>query len=396
MTAFAHIPGHRFLHAPGPTHLHRAVLEAMGRQPLDHGDPRLPALVAACEDGLKKLMGSPQAHVFLYATNGHGAWEAAHANLFSVGDTVLIPGTGHFSESWAIQTEALGAQVIRTPWIEGFPLDPQVIEAALKADTEHRIKAVLTVHTDTASGMTNDLAAIRAAIDAARHPALFVVDVVASLGAAPFNMDQVRANVVIGASQKGLMCTPGLGFCGVDAQALDVARRNPNPRFYWDWIRRLGKESYFKFCGTAPQNLLMGMEAAFGLIAHEGIDQVFARHDRIARATQAAVQCWSRAGQFGFFSQVAAARSVSVTAITVAPGIDVEALRTVARERFQVAFAGGLGPMTGRMFRIGHLGDINEAMIMGCLGGIEAAFAVQGIPFESGLAAAARSLSQSI
>ncbi len=392
MTATKHIPGHRFLHAPGPTHLHHAVVEAMSRQPLDHGDPRLPEVVAACEHGIKKLLNSQNAHVFLYATNGHGAWEAAHANLFEVGDTVLIPGTGHFSESWAVQSEALGAKVIRTPWAEGYPLDPQVIEAALRADTSHAIKAVLTVHTDTASGMTNDLAAIRAAIDAARHPALYVVDVVASLGAAPFDMAALRANVVIGASQKGLMCTPGLGLCAVDEAAMAIARRNPNPRFYWDWQRRLGEHSYQKFCGTAPQNLLMGMQAAFELIDNEGIHNVFARHRRIARATQAAVQCWSQKGQFGFFSKVEAARSVSVTAITVKEGIDVEALRTVARERFQVAFAGGLGPLTGKIFRIGHLGDINEAMILGCLGGIEAAMAVQGMAFAPGVCAAAASL----
>ena len=386
------IPGHRFLHAPGPTHLHHAVLEAMSRQPLDHGDPRLPELVAACESGIRKLLNSPTANVFMYAANGHGAWEAAHANLFAPGDTVLIPGTGHFSEQWALQSEALGVRVIRTPWIEGFPLDANVIEAALRADPSHAIKAVLTVHTDTASGMTNDLAAIRAAMDASRHPALFVVDVVASLGASPFNMAALRANVVIGASQKGLMCTPGLGFCAADATAMDVAKQNPNPRYYWDWLRRLGEHSYQKFCGTAPQNLLMGMQAAFELIEQEGIANVFARHRRIARATHVAVQCWSRAGQFGFFSKVEEARSVSVTAITVKDGIDAEALRTVARERFQVAFAAGLGPLTGKIFRIGHLGDINEAMILGCLGGIEAAMTIQGLAFEPGVSAAAASM----
>ena len=392
MNRSAHIPGHRFLHAPGPTHLHQAVLEAMSRQPLDHGDPRLTELVDACLHGIRTVLNAPAAHVFLYAANGHGAWEAAQANLLAPGDTVLIPGTGHFSEQWALQTEALGAKVIRTPWVEGFPLEPQVIEAALRADKNRAIKAVFTVHTDTASGMSNDLVAIRAAIDAAQHPALFVVDVVASLAAAPFDMAALRANVAIGASQKGLMCTPGLGLCVVDEAAMAVARQNPTPRYYWDWERRLGEHTYQKFCGTAPQNLLMGLQAAFGLIEQEGLENVYARHHRIARATQAAVQCWSQAGQFGFFSKVAAARSVSITAITVKDGIDVEALRTVARERFQVAFAGGLGPLTGKIFRIGHLGDINEAMILGCLGGIEAAMTVQGLAFEPGVSAAAASM----
>lgn len=383
------IPGHRFLHAPGPTHVPQEVMEAMSRQPLDHGDPRLDGYIAAVESGLKRLLQTQAADVFMYAANGHGAWEATIVNLVAPGQTVLIAGTGHFSESWAQQTEALGVRVIRTPWIEGFPIDPNVIEAALRADTQHEIVAVFTVHTDTASGMTNDLAAIRAAMDAARHPALYVVDVVASLGAAPFAMDALRANVVMGASQKGLMCPPGIGFCAVDETALAVARRNPNPRYYWDWVRRKGDASYMKFCGTAPQLLLMGMQASLDLIFQEGLDEVFARHARIAQATQAAVACWSTSGNFGFFSQVPEARSVSITAITVAPGIDIEGFRTIARERFQVAFAGGLGPMTGRVFRIGHLGSMNSAMILGALSGIEAALTVQGVPFGAGGVAAA-------
>ncbi len=395
MTSPQRIPGRRFLHSPGPTHVPGEVMEAMSRQPMDHGDPRLDAIIASCESGLKNLLQTQDADVFMYAANGHGVWEATVVNLLAPGQAVLIAGTGHFSESWAVQAEALGARVIRTPWVEGYPIDAQVIEAALRADTHHAIVAVFTVHTDTASGMTNDLAAVRAAIDAVGHPALFVVDVVASLGAAPFAMDALRVNVVLGASQKGLMCPPGLGFCAVDEQALAVARRNPNPRFYWDWGLRKNAVSYRKFCGTAPQNLLMGLQAALALIELEGPEEVFARHRRIARATQAAVACWSQPGALGLFSKVPAALSVSITAITVTPEVDVEALRSVARERFQVAFAGGLGPMTGRLFRIGHLGDVNPAMILGCLAGIEAAMSVQSVPFgPGGVQAAINSLAQ--
>ncbi|MBC7608665.1 MAG: aminotransferase class V-fold PLP-dependent enzyme [Polaromonas sp.] len=378
------IPGRRFVHSPGPTNVPPEVIEAMSRQPMDLADTRLDPIIANCESGLKKLLQTKTADVFMYAANGHGAWEAAIVNLLAPGQTVLVAGTGHFSESWALQTEALGGTVIRTPWVEGFPIDANVIEAALRADTTRQIVAVFTVHTDTASGMTSDLAAIRGAIDAAGHPALFVVDVVASLAAAPFDMDTLRANVVVGASQKGLMCPPGLGFVAADEEAMAVAARNPNPRFYWDWKRRQSDLGYRKFCGTAPQNLLMGLQAALDLIFLEGIEEVFARHDRIAKATHAAVSCWSEAGALQFFSKVPEARSVSITAVEVAPGIDVEALRTVAREQFQVAFAGGLGPLAGRLFRIGHLGDMNTAMILGCLGGIEAAMQVTGVPFGSG------------
>jgi alanine-glyoxylate transaminase/serine-glyoxylate transaminase/serine-pyruvate transaminase len=255
------------------------------------------------------------------------------------------------------------------------------IEALLRADTRGEIKAVFAVHTDTASSITHDMAGIRAAIDAAGHPAILVADVVASLGAAPFDMGALGANVAVGASQKGLMCPPGLGFLAVDAKAAEVANRNKAPRYYWDWNRRRGNYSYQKFCGTPPQNLLYGLEAALGLIDREGLDAVIARHSQLARAVHAAVEQWSTAGALSMHCKVPEARSSSVTTIEVREGIDIAALRAVARERFQVAFAGGLGPFEGKAFRIGHLGDLNAAMILGCLAGVEAAMLAQGIPF---------------
>jgi len=254
----------------------------------------------------------------------------------------------------------------------------------LRDDRDHRIGAVFVVHTDTASGTTSDVAAIRRAIDAARHPALFVVDVVASLAAAPFAMDALGADVAIGASQKGLMVHPGLAIVAANARALAVAAANRVPRFYWDWERRRSDHSYRKFCGTPPLALLAGLEAALELIAAEGLDAVHARHARLARAVHAAVAAWSEGGAVGFFTKVPEARSVSVTAIEVGPGIDPEALRAVARERFQVAIAGGLGPLNGRVFRIGHLGDVNEAMILGALAGVEAAMHAHGVAFARG------------
>ena len=375
------IPGDRFLHSPGPTHIPAEVLSAMHRQPMDHGDPRLEQLIAVCETGLRRLLQSDQADVFMFVSNGHGAWEATIENLLAPGQVVLIPGSGHFSEQWAIQVEETGRRVIRTPYREGYPIDPNDVEQALRADRKREIAAVFAVHTDTASGTTSDLQAIRAAIDAAGHPALFVADIVASLAAAPFAMDALGVNVAVGASQKGLMCPPGLAFVGVDARAGELAANNPAPRYYWDWGRRKAEYSYRKFCGTAPQNLLFGLEAALALLEREGIAAVHARHALLARAVQAAVACWSQEGAVSPHCRVPAARSVSVTTIDVRPGIDVEALRSLARERFQVAFAGALGPQLGRAFRIGHLGDVNAAMILGCLAGVEAAMLVQGIPF---------------
>ena len=197
-------------------------------------------------------------------------------------------------------------------------------------------------------------------------------------------MDALGVDVAVGASQKGLMCPPGVGFVAVNGRAFAVAERNPAPRFYWDWVRRRHELSYRKFCGTPPQNLLFGLEAALALIFSEGLEAVWARHARLAGAVHAAVEGWREGGALDFFAQEPASRSVSVTTIAVGPGIDVDALRTVARERFQVAIAGGLGPLTGRAFRIGHLGDCNPAMILGAIAGVEAALLSLGIPFGDG------------
>jgi alanine-glyoxylate transaminase/serine-glyoxylate transaminase/serine-pyruvate transaminase len=376
-----HIAGERLLHSPGPTHVPVEVLNAMHRQPMDHADARLDAIIANIESGLRRLIGTSGAELFMYAANGHGVWEAATENLLAPGEAALIPSTGHFSESWAVQLEATGRRAIRTPYRAGYPIDPSAVEEALRADAKREIAAVFVVHTDTASGITHDVAAIRAAMNRSGHPALLVADVIASLGAAPFAMDALGVNVAAGASQKGLMSPPGFGFVAVDERAAAVAARNTAPRAYWDWKRRRGPQSYTKFFGTPPQNLLFGIEAALGLIEREGIDAVIARHALLARAVQAAVERWSAGGALKLHCLVPQARSVSVTTIEVREGIDVEALRTVARERFQVAFAGGLGPFSGRAFRIGHLGDLNAAMILGCLAGVEAALLVQGIPF---------------
>jgi alanine-glyoxylate transaminase/serine-glyoxylate transaminase/serine-pyruvate transaminase len=389
------IPGERLLHAPGPTHIPWEVLNAMHRQPLDHGDPRLDAVIANCESGIRSLLNAKSAELFMYATNGHGVWEAVTENLLAHGEAALIPATGHFSEQWALQLEATGRRAIRTAYRPGYPIDPSTVEAALRADSTREIVAVFVVHTDTASGITHDIKAIRAAMDASGHPALLVADVIASLGAAPFDMEGLGVNVAAGASQKGLMSPPGFGFVAADGRAMEIAERNKAPRYYWDWKRRSGPYSYTKFCGTPPQNLLYGIEAAMALVDREGADAIHARHASLARAVQAAVECWAKEGALSLHCRVPEARSVSVTTIDVREGIDIEALRGIARERFQVAFAGGLGPFHGKAFRIGHLGDLNAAMILGCLAGIEAAMSVQGIPFgRDGVARAVATLAR--
>ena len=391
------VPGIRSLHSPGPTRVPDAVMHAMTRPMMDLMDPRVGALIVACEEGMKRLLRTREASVLFYAANGHGMWEATTANLSAAGRVLLIPGGGHFSDSWAMQTEILakatGTEVKRTPNVEGHPIDAAAIEQALREDKAHRIAAVLAVHTDTASGITSDLAAVRRAIDAAGHPALFVVDLVASLAAAPFEMDALGVDVAMGASQKGLMCPPGLGFTAVNARAMAFAEAHAGPRFYWDWVRRATDMQYKKFCGTPPLAHLAGLEAALQLIEQEGLANVHARHARLGGAVHAALERWGTAGALKPYCKVPAARSTSVTAIEVGPGIDPEALRTVSRERFQVAIAGGLGPLYGRVFRIGHLGDMNEVTILGALAGVEAALEVQGVPFgPGGVSAATRFL----
>lgn len=378
------IPGRRFLHSPGPTPIPDAVLHAMAQQPMDLADPRVDATIAACEQGLKRLLHANDADVFLFAANGHGGWESVIENVAAPGETVLVCGTGHFSESWAVQSEALGRRVVRTPWREGYPIDLAALEEALREDRGHAIRAVFVVHTDTASSVTSDMSPIRPMLDRLGHPALFVADVVASLAACPFDFDALGVDVAIGASQKGLMCPPGVSFTAVNARALAQAKAAKAPRFYWDWVRRKNDISYMKFCGTPPLNLLYGLEAALGLLFAEGLPAVWDRHAQVASAVHAAVEGWKEGGALDFLAKDPAARSVSVTTITVPPNTDIEALRTIARERYQVAMAGGLGPMTGRAFRIGHLGDCNVAMILGAIAGVEAALRTQGIPVGDG------------
>ncbi len=387
------VPGRRLLHAPGPSPIPDEVLHAMSVQNMDLADPRVDDSIAACEAGLRRVLGTGDAtRVLMFIANGHGVWESVVQNLAAPGEAVLVPGTGHFADQWARVAEALGREVVRTPWHEGLPIEAEAVAAALRDDRAHRIRAVFAVHTDTASGVTSDLEALRRAIDDARHPALLVADCVASLACEPIEMDARGLDVVIGASQKGLMCPPGLGLVALNDRAFAAAQANPAPRFYWDWVSRDGPMNYQKFCGTPPLPLLHGLAAALAVLQREGLDAVFARHRRIAGAVHAAVDGWAGAGALGFVAREPATRSMSVTAIRVPEGFDVDALRTRARERWQVAMAGGLGPLRGRAFRIGHLGDQNEANILGALAGVECALRELGVPLGDGIGRAQRAL----
>jgi len=383
--------GRNFLMTPGPTSVPERVLQAMTRNAVDLGEPGYVAMTRRTIDDLKPIFRTA-GDVYAYISNGHGAWEAALANVIAPGERVLVPSSGHFGNNWAVMAEALGAQVEMIPSDWRSAIDPQQVEDALRADTGGTIKAVLLVHTDTATGITNDVPAVRAAMDASGHPALFMVDAVASLGTVDFRMDEWRVDVTVSASQKGLMGPPGLGFTAAGPRAREVAATGGAPRSYWDWRARSKDEWYRWFCGTSPEHLVFALREAIDMINEEGLEPIFARHRRLAEATRAAVACWQRGGQIELNALDEAVASDSVTTIRVAEDIDAREVKRLCYEGFNVSLGGGLGQLDGKAFRIGHMGDVGEAVVLGALGSVEATFAGLGVSYESGLDAAVRSL----
>jgi alanine-glyoxylate transaminase / serine-glyoxylate transaminase / serine-pyruvate transaminase len=305
------------------------------------------------------------------------------------GETVLVADTGMFARRWRDAAEGLGVAVQGLPADWRRPLDSTLIEEALRADREHRIKAVLQVHIETSTGLAHDVAAVRRAIDRAGHPALLVVDAIASLAVMDLPMDAIGADVVLAASQKGLMLPPGLGFVAVGERARHAAQGGGLPRRYWDWGSRRGDQPYMWFCGTPPVSMLFGLRESLTMLFEEGLPAVFARHRRLAEAARRAVGRWAEAGALDFYVQEPAARSDAVTAVAFAEGHDPDPVRLACRDELGVAFGGGIGPLAGRVLRIGHLGDLNEAMLLGAMGTLEIGLRRQGMPLgEGGLAAA--------
>lgn len=375
--------GRNFLHTPGPTNIPDRVLRAMNQPAVDFSTPAFLKMMNSVFDDMKRVFRT-QGDVIMYASNGHGAWEAALVNTLSPGDRVLIHDTGHFSANWAEMAEAFGVTVERIPgdWRRG--IDADLVEAHLFSDTGHSIKALLSVHTDTATGITSDLPAIRRAIDNAKHPALFMVDTVAALATTEFRMDDWGIDVAVGGSQKGLMQPPGLAFNAVSAKALAASQTARLPSVYWDWNRRLEPAYYRRFCGTPPEHLLFALREGLDMIFEEGLDNAFARHRRIAQAVRRAVAVWGRGNTLSLNAIEASEMSNSVTTVLVANGYDIDRFRTTCRERFNVSIATGLGKTMGKAFRIGHMGHINEPMIIGALAGVEATLSICEIPHEAG------------
>jgi alanine-glyoxylate transaminase/serine-glyoxylate transaminase/serine-pyruvate transaminase len=380
--------GWQFFMHPGPTNIPHRVLQAMQRPAVDFTGPEFVALRDRSLERLKGVLKTRQGFVIAYAASGHGAWDASIANLFSPGDKVLVCQAGYFSENWATTARQYGleVEVVQTP--ERRAVDPNAVAERLAADRSHAIKAVMIVQNETATGIRHPVAEVRAAMNRVKHPALYLVDTISSLASFDFRMDEWGVDLVVGGSQKGLMLPPGMSFTAINARAWQVSLTARNPRRYWDWRPIVEDGRQLRFCGTAPIPFFYGLEASLDMLEEEGLENVFARHRRLAQATRACVRAWSAVSPHGggpeIYSLDADAASDSLTAVLVPAGHDADNLRTVAAERYGVGLGRGLGALQGRVFRIGHMGDLNEAMLLGALGAIELALAEAGMPHARG------------
>ncbi|WP_428645397.1 pyridoxal-phosphate-dependent aminotransferase family protein [Roseibium sp.] len=374
--------GKEFLMIPGPTNVPDEVLRAMHRPAIDIYEGPLLEATEYCQHGLKRLFRT-EGKTYIYAANGHGAWDAALCNTLKRGDKILVLESGRFALGWgeAASVPGLNVEVLAGSWEEG--VDPARLEDRLKQDAAHDIKAILVVQVDTASGVWNDIAGLRKAIDAAGHPALFMVDTIASLGCLPFEMDAWGVDVALTGSQKGLMCPPGLSFVAAGPKA-DKAHETADLRTnYTDWTFRQGPEHYEKYCGTPPEHLLFGFRRALELLFEEGLERVWHRHALLGEATRRAVAEWSREGAVRFNITDPHARANSVTVVRIEEA-DVAALRTFTKEVCGVTIGGTIGDLSGKGIRIAHMGHVNAVMLLGTLSAIELGFRKLGIPHGRG------------
>jgi len=374
--------GRQFFANPGPTNIPDSILRAMDRATIDFNDPEFMEVFDAGVAGLKRVLRTGS-EIFLYTASGHGAWEATLVNLLSPGDTVLVLESGWFSEGWAEMAAKFGlkTQTVPADWRRG--VDPNAVAAALRADTGGAIKAVLAVHNETATGMAMPLADIRGAIDAAGHGALLLVDTISSLGSLEFRMDDWGIDGVVGGSQKGLMLPTGFSFTAVSAKAMAAHAGAQLARHYFDWSVMKNRPQR-SFVGTVPVSLFYGLRESLRLIELEGLDQVVARHHCLAEATRRAVRSWSGNNGPQLFCLDPARVSDSVTAVLMPDGFNADAVRRTALDRYNVSLGGGLGKLGGQVFRIGHLGDLNEPMVLGTLSVVEMSLRLNGVPHGKG------------
>jgi len=375
--------GREFLVIPGPTTVPDEVLQAMHRPAVDIYSGPLIALTDSLFADLTKIFRTA-GRAYVYIANGHGAWEAALTNVLSRGDTVLVLESGRFAAAWGDAAAKLGCEVETLAGDWRRAIRPAEVEARLRADKAGRIKAILAVQIDTASGVVNDIAAIGKAIKAARHDALFMVDAVASLGCMPFEMDAWGVDVAMSGSQKGLMSPPGLGFVAVGPRAREAHAKAGLRTPYWDWTTRDGDIHYQKYAGTPPEHLMFALRQALDMLFAEGLEKVFLRHRLLAEAVRRAVAVWSEGQAFSFNVAEAAERSDTVTTVLMGEGGDPRALFDYCNSKCGVVLGVGIGALSGKAFRIAHMGHVNAPMILGILGVVEVALEALGIPHGKG------------
>ncbi|MDQ6215526.1 pyridoxal-phosphate-dependent aminotransferase family protein [Achromobacter insolitus] len=379
LTLNSHPSGRHFLQIPGPTNVPDRVLRAIDQPTIDHRGPEFGALGLAVLEGVKQVFQT-QSPVVIFPSSGTGAWEAALVNTLSPGDRVLMVETGHFASLWRKLAGRLGLEV---DFLEGdwrHPVDAAAIAARLAEDTAHGIKAVCVVHNETSTGVTSDIAAARAAIDGAAHPALLMVDTISSLGSIDYRHDEWGVDVTVAGSQKGLMLPPGLAFNAVSARALAAADDARLPRSYWDWREMLAANARGYFPYTPSTNLLYGLHEALAMLREEGLPQVYARHSRHAQAARLAVAAWG----LELLSLDPTAHSAALTAVIMPQGHGADAFRKLVLERFDMSLGQGLGKLADRVFRIGHLGHFNDLTLCGTLAGVEMGLAAAGVPHRPG------------
>ena len=374
--------GRQFLSIPGPTNIPDAVLQAMHRPAIDIYSGDMVELTRTLLEDLPKLFRT-SGRTFIYAANGHGGWEAAVSNVLSRGETVLVLESGVFAVGWGDMARMMGikVEVLKGDWRRA--VDPAAVAQRLAADAAHEIKAILVVQIDTASSVVNDIAAIRRAIDSVSHPALLMVDCVAALGCMPFDMDGWKVDVAMSGSQKGLMTPPGLAFVAANERALAAHQKSDLRTRYWDWTFRMGEVHYHKYGGTPPQHLLFALRKAMDMLFAEGLDRAAHRHALLAEATRRAVGKWAEGGALALNITEPAERSNSVTTVLM-PGREPKPLLDYCRAHCGVVVGVGIGELSGKAFRIAHMGHINAPMMFGVLGAIEMGLAALGIPHGSG------------
>ena len=375
--------GREFLAIPGPTNIPDEVLNAMHQRATDIYVGPFVEITTSLLDDFRTIFGT-KGRTYIYAANGHGAWEAALTNVLNRGDTVLLLESGVFANAWGETAAMLGVECDRIPGDLRRAVDPAEVEARLHADTEGAIKAVLVVQIDTASSVVNDIEAIRRAMDAAGHGALLMVDTIASLATMPFKMDAWGVDVAVSGSQKGLMTPPGLSFVAAGSRAIAAHESADLRTRYWDWTAREGEEHYHKYCGTPPEHLLFGLRTAVDMILKEGLDNVFLRHQLLAGAVRRCVAVWSEGGAMDFNIIDPDQRGNSVTTVLLNDGLEPGPLVRFCDEKCGVIVGIGIGPMTGKALRIAHMGHVNAPMILGTLGTIEIGLAALGIPHGKG------------